>query len=161
MVVCSRWVLLFFILFILSVVNATIFGFFNCFSTIVVPIFPRCSPLPHPACSLTHKLCFHSQSPPCCPCLWVFYTCSLTRPFPFFPSLSPSPSHLVTVSLFLISMSLVLFCSFVCFVDKIPLIGEIIWYLPFATWLISLSKMLSSSIHAAAKDRSSFFLSSA
>ena len=34
-----------------------------------------------------------------------------------------------------------------------------IWYLSFPTWLISLSIMLSSSIHAVAKGRSSFFLS--
>ena len=35
------------------------------------------------------------------------------------------------------------------------------WYLSFMTWLISLSIMLSSSIHAVAKGRSSFFLSPA
>ena len=34
---------------------------------------------------------------------------------------------------------------------------EIIWYLSFTTWLISLSIMLSSSIHAVTKGRSSFF----
>ena len=39
--------------------------------------------------------------------------------------------------------------------------GEIIWYLSFTTWLISLSIMLSSSIHAVEKGRSSFFLSAA
>ena len=40
---------------------------------------------PHPAP--------HSQSPHCCPCPWVIYTCSLTRSFPFFPpSLLPCPS---------------------------------------------------------------------
>ena len=43
--------------------------------------------------------------PPTCLCPWVLYTCSLTWPFPFFPLLFPSPSHLVTVSLFFISMS--------------------------------------------------------
>ena len=32
------------------------------------------------------------------------------------------------------------------------------WYLPFTAWLISLSLMLSSSIHAVMKGRSSFFL---
>ena len=30
----------------------------------------------------------HSQSPPFYPCPWVIYTCSLMRPFPFFPPLS-------------------------------------------------------------------------
>ena len=34
-----------------------------------------------------------------------------------FPQLSPPPSPLVTVSLFFVSMSLVLFCLLVCFVD--------------------------------------------
>ena len=40
-------------------------------------------------------------------------------------------------------MSLVLLCSFVCFVHYVPLIGEIIWYLSFTAWLISLSIILS------------------
>ena len=47
------------------------------------------------------------------------------------------------------------------FVDYVPVKGEIIWYLSFTTWLISLSIMLSSSIHAIAKGISSFFLSAA
>ena len=84
-------------------------------------------------------------------------------PFPIFPRLFPSslPFPLVTVSLLLISMSLVIFCVFVCFVNWVPLIGEIIQYLSFAAWLTSLSIMLSSSIYAVAKGRSSFFLSAA
>ena len=36
---------------------------------------------------------------------------------------------------------------------------EIIWYLSLTAWLISLSRMLSSSIHAVAKGISSFILS--
>ena len=40
----------------------------------------------------------------------------------------------------------------------IPLIGEIMWYLFFIAWLISLSIMFSRSIHATTKGRSSFFL---
>ena len=55
-------------------------------------------------------------------------------------------------------MSLVIFCLLVCFVDYVPLIGDIIWYLSLTTWLISFSIMLSSSIHAVTKWRSSFFL---
>ena len=50
--------------------------------------FPSCSPPTTP-----HSL---SQSLPCCPLPWVLYTCSLTRPFPFFPMLPLSPSPLVT-----------------------------------------------------------------
>ena len=40
-----------------------------------------------------------------------------------------------------------LFCSSVYFVHQIPLISDIIWYLFFINGLISLSIMLSSSIH--------------
>ena len=101
----------------------------------------------------------HSQSPPCGLCPWAPYTCSLTQPFPFFFHHLPLPSSLVTVSLFFISMFLVLFCSFVCFIDQVTFLGEIIWYLPFTASLISLSIMLSSSIHAVTKGRSSCFLS--
>ena len=82
-------------------------------------------------------------------------------PYPSFSPYPPLPSPLVTVSLFLVSMPLVLFCSFACFVHWVPLIGEIIWYLSFTTWLISLSLILSSSILAVTKGRSSFFLSTA
>ena len=42
----------------------------------------------------------------------------------------------------------------------VPVKGDIIWYLSLTIWLISLSIMLSSSIHDVAKGRSSFFLSS-
>ena len=76
--------------------------------------------------------------------------------FLYYPS---PPSSLDTVSLFFISMSLVVFCLVVCSVDYVPLIGEIIPYLSFTAWLISRSIMLSSSIHAVVKGRSSFFLS--
>ena len=38
----------------------------------------------------------------------------LTRPFPSFFPYPPPPSPLVSVSLFLVSMFLVLFCLFVC-----------------------------------------------
>ena len=49
-----------------------------------------------------------------CPC--VLYRCSW-KPFPLFPPLSPPTFPRATVSLFLISMSLVIFCLLVCFVD--------------------------------------------
>ena len=42
-------------------------------------------------------------------------------PSPSFPNCLSSPSPLVTVSLFFISMSLFLFCLLVCFVDRIHL----------------------------------------
>ena len=56
-------------------------------------------------------------------------------------------------------MSLVIFCLPCSFVDYVPVKGEIIRYLSLTAWLISLSIMLSSSIHAVAKGISSFFLS--
>ena len=77
---------------------------------------------------------------------------------PSFPCHPLLPSPLVTVSLFFNSMSLVIFLLACLCVDEVPLIGEIIWYFSFTTWLISLSMMLSSSIHAVAKGISSFFL---
>ena len=54
-----------------------------------------------------------SQLPCCCPLSWVLYTSFLTRLFLFFSCYPSPPSPLVIVSLFFISMSLVLFCSFV------------------------------------------------
>ena len=56
--------------------------------------------------------------------------------FPYYPSLH---SFLVTVSLFLISMSLVIFCLLVCFVHWVPVKGEIIRYLSLTTWLFHLA----------------------
>ena len=58
-------------------------------------------------------------------------------------------------------MSLVIFCLLFSSVDYIPVKGEIIWYLSLTAWLISLSIMLSSSIHAVEKGISSFFISAA
>ena len=80
----------------------------NCYSVTVVPIFPS---LPS---STQSTPCSHSQSPHHCLCSCVIHTCSLTSPFPFFPPLSPSP--LVSVSPFHVSMPVVLFCSLVYFV---------------------------------------------
>ena len=54
---------------------------------------------------------------PSCLCPWVLYTCSLTT-FPLLSSIIPHPhSPLINVSLFFISMSLVIFCLIVCIVD--------------------------------------------
>ena len=55
-----------------------------------------------------------SQSiPPHCPCPGVLYSCSIAYLFPSPPCFPSSLSPLVTVSLFFISKSQVLFCSFV------------------------------------------------
>ena len=50
-------------------------------------------------------------------------------------------------------MSLVIFCFFFFSfsIYYVPVKGEIIWYLSLTVWLISLSVMLSSSIHAVRK----------
>ena len=88
-----------------------------------------------------------------CPC--VLYSSSY-RPL---SPLSPSHSPVAILTMFLISMSLVIFCLLFSFVDYVPVKGEIIWYLSLTAWLFSLSIMLSSSIHAVAKGISSFFLS--
>ena len=129
-----------------------IFMFIYCFSVITVLPFPPLliptpssptptvtpPPLAMPMSLLSIFLCFllphlshiiHLPHP-----LWSLSVCS------FFPRL-------------------VLFFLFVCVVDYVPLIGKIIWYLSFITWLISLSIMFSSPIHAVTKGRSSFFLS--
>ena len=103
--------------------------FFVCGCSVIVllpfPLFLLLVPSPTP------------QSIP--PPLFI-YSCSLTYPFLFFPPLSTSPSLLVTVGLIFISMSWDIFCSFVSFVDQLPLIDKIIWYLSFTTWLIHLEK---------------------
>ena len=107
----------------------------------IFPIALLCLvPLPHPESippiALAHESCIHVP--------WL-------APSFFFPH-QPFPSYpLVTVNLFYISKSLLLFCSLVCFVDQVPLIGEIIWYFSFTTWLISLRIILSSFIQAVAK----------
>ena len=127
--------------------------FFICDFLINVPIQSPFShhhfPLPHLPPAILPPLAL-SMGP-----LYMFLD-DPSLPLPHYISL---PLPLGTVSLFFISMSLVLFCSLVCFVDYVPPIGEVIWYLSFTTWLISLSIMLSRSIYAVVKGRSSFFLS--
>ena len=91
------------ILFLLVIV------FYYCSSTVIF-ILPPAQHMPQPCPSPT------LNPIPLWLCLWVLYTCSLKTLPPFLP-LTPPTSSLVTVSLFLISMSLVLFCLFVCFVD--------------------------------------------
>ena len=68
------------------------------------------SPLPQPSPPPSPD----STHPWCCPC--VLYSC-FWKPFTLSTSLSPPVSPLVTVCLVLISMSLVIFCLLVCFVD--------------------------------------------
>ena len=109
--------------------------------------------LPTPA-KPTSLPCFHPP-PWFCPC--VLYSSSWK---PFSP-ISPPHSPLAIVRLFLTSMSLVIFCLLFISIDYVPVKGESRWYLSLTAWLISLSIMLSRSIHAVEKGRSSFFLGAA
>ena len=135
----------------LTLLKFIIFKLLYCCSITLVCIPPHTCPTPAKSTSLP---CFHPL-PWFCPC--VLYSSSY-RPL---SSLSPPHSPVAKLTMFLISMSLVIFCLLFSFVDYIPVKGEIIWYLSLTACLISLSIMLSSSIHSVAKGISSFFLSAA
>ena len=120
------------------------------YSVTIVCIF---SPSLHSTQANPTSLPHHYPPPWFCPCVLYSSSCKPRS------SLSPPHSPLAIVTLFLISMSLVIFYLLFSFVDYVPVKGEIIWYLSLTAWLISLSIMLSSSIHAVGKGRSSFFLS--
>ena len=97
--------------------------FYYCSVTVVciyLPPFPQPQSSPPPYLASTPLLGFVHES----------FIVVPENPFPFpTPQFSPPTSPLVTVRLFLISMSVVIFCLLACFVDQVPLIGEIIWYL--------------------------------
>ena len=126
---------------------------FYCYSITVVCLF---SPSLHPTPAELTPLPHLHPPPWFCPC--VLYSSSYN---PLFPLPPPPPPALAIVRLFLTLMSLVIFCLLFSSIDYVPVKGEIIWYLSLTAWLISLSIMLSSSIHVVPKDRSSFFLSAA
>ena len=96
------------------------FYFCNFYSVTVVCIF---SPSLHPTTASPTSLPHLYPPPWFCPC--VLYS-SFYRPL---SPLSPPHSPLVIVTMFLISMSLVIFCLLFSFVDYVPVKGEIIWYL--------------------------------
>ena len=122
---------------------------FYCYSITLVCLFsPSFHSTPAEPTSLSHL-----HPPPWfCPC--VLYSSSCNPLSPLFPPHYP-PS---TARLFLTSMSLVLFCFLFSSLDYVPVKGEIIRYWSLTAWRISLSIMLSISIHAVAKGISSFFL---
>ena len=96
-------------------------------------------------------------SPHCRLCLWVMYIGWSANPFTFFHPVPPPPSlGQLSVSIF----CLFLFCSLVYFVHWIPHISEIIWWLSFSDWLISLSIIISRSIHSVTRVKSFFFMAS-
>ena len=75
---------------------------------------------------------------------------NLLNPCTFFTQPLQFPFPLTALSLFSESTSLFLFCLFIVFISHI---NEITWYLSFPDWLISLSIMLSRSIHAVTEDK--------
>ena len=116
-----------------------------------MPFLPFPPPIPAEPTSLPYP----HHPPQFCPCVLYNSSCnSLVPP-------SPPHTHLTTTRQFPPSMFLVVFCLLFSFVDYVAVKGEIIWYLSLTAWLISLSIMLSSFIHAVAKGISSFFLSAA
>ena len=82
------------------------------------------------------------------------FVCLIPLPFPPTPQ---TASPLTAISLFSVSLNLFLFCLFVYFVHQILHISEIIGYLSFSDWLISLSTIFSRSIRTVTKYKISFF----
>ena len=119
-----------------------VFIIFYCYSVTIVCIF---SPSLHTTQAETPSHPHFHPPPWFCPCVLYSSSCRPLSP------LSPPHSPLAIVTLFLTSMSLVIFRLLFSSVDYVPVKGEIIWYLSLTSWLISLSIMLSSSIHAIAK----------
>ena len=76
-----------------------------------------------------------------------------------FPKSLTLPSPLATISSFSKSVSLFLFCKFICIISfQIPHTEDVIWYFSFFIWLTSLIMTLSRSIHVAENGIISFFL---
>ena len=96
---------------------------------------------PHPSPSGNHHtvICVYEFG-----VCWGLF-CLIPSPFSSSPT---NPLPLTVHSLF--SVSLFLFCLLVYFVYWIPRMSEIMWYLSFSDWFISVSIMLSRSIHAVA-----------
>ena len=92
-------------------------------------------------------LCIHQL------CIYVLWLISL----PSF--ISPTPFPLRSISLFDVSMSLVLLCLSFYVVHYIRHVSEIVWCLSFFDWLILLSMIISRSIIV--KGKGSFFFTAA
>ena len=88
---------------------------------------------------------YSQQSLHCCPCPRALF------PFCSLPPLPTTSCHLLSI------YESVPFSLLVQFVHQIPHIREIIRYLSFSAWLISLSIMFFRSIYTTAKDKIFFF----
>ena len=106
--IIPKW--LYFLLFMIKYRANFSFFFIYCCSSTVVSIFIPPWPPPHPSPPPTLE-------PIPLGFVLVSFICVPWWPFPYFPPLSSPASLLVTVSLFFIPMSLVIFCLLVCFVD--------------------------------------------
>ena len=117
--------------------------FYCCSSTVISISHHRVPPSTHPDLP-------PSSLPSLCSCPWVLYTCSLTT-LPLHCCVIPHPPPLWLLSIIYFNVSSYNFaCLFILLIR---------FHLQCSSWLISLSIMLSSSIHAVTKGRSSFFLS--
>ena len=88
---------------------------------------------------------YSQQSLHCCPCPRVLF------PFCSLPPLPTTSCHLLSI------YESVPFSLLVQFVHQIPHIREIIWYLSFSAWLISLSIMFFRSIYTVTKGKTFYF----
>ena len=108
-------------------------------------------PIPH----------FHSHSPHCCPRPWVLHISSLTNPFTFFQTISTLPSSPLTgvslfISWFYISGCILLMSVFCSFHSSYKW-DHMVFVFP--DYLILLSIIVSSSLHALMKGKNLFSLS--
>ena len=123
------------------------FYFLYCCSITVVPIF-------HPVLppQTTHTRLPHSILPTPIVIVHESFIHIPGWPFPVFAPLVPSP-HPSGYCQFVLYFHVSGYILLPFFVDSVSLIGEIIWYLSFTTWLISLSIMFPSFIRVLMKGR--------
>ena len=133
--------------FLFAVKWPFIFIFYCCSSTVVSIFLPPLSPTqPTPTSQpQSFPLLALSMGP-----LYMFPD----DPSPSFPHYHPFPTPLVTVSLFFIVSGYTLLACLFCWLGSIYRWDHMVFF--FHYWLISLSIILSSSIHAVEKGRSSF-----
>ena len=88
-------------------------------------------------------------------CIHEFFFSQSPSPVFSFPSASPSGNFLFIFCIY--SSVSVLLCFFICFLFEILYISEIMQYLSFFVWLISLSIIPLRSTYIVINDKISFF----